>query len=115
MKNQQNSKSTSRIFNNENQALLQLKHPNIIKLYEASNRGTYKNSNGETKPNTTFAILELAQNGEIFGYLANTGKFSEPMAKFYFNQMVSAINHCHSQGLFFRVYNFRSGPSRPET
>jgi len=31
-----------------------------------------------------YVALELAEGGEVFEFLANTGKFTEPVARLYF-------------------------------
>jgi len=49
-----------------------------------------------------YATIQLAQGGEIFEYLASTGKFSSKVARFYFKQLVDALDHCHSKGFAHR-------------
>jgi len=47
-------------------------------------------------------VLELASGGEIFDFLMYTGKFSEIIARTYFKQLISALESCHTQGIFHR-------------
>ena len=35
-----------------------------------------------------YIVLEYAECGELFDYIANTGNFTEEMARFYFNQLL---------------------------
>jgi serine/threonine protein kinase len=41
-------------------------------------------------------------HGELFDYLANEGRFSVPLVKFYFNQLLAALKHVHSMGFAHR-------------
>jgi serine/threonine-protein kinase SRK2 len=36
--------------------------------------------------------LEYAENGEIFDYICETGRFSEPVTRFYFKQLIDAMD-----------------------
>lgn len=49
-----------------------------------------------------YAIIQLAQGGEVFDFLSVTGRFSEPVARYYFRQLVEALDHCHSKGFAHR-------------
>eukprot|EP00827_Trimyema_finlayi_P003246 TRINITY_DN298_c0_g1_i8.p1 TRINITY_DN298_c0_g1~~TRINITY_DN298_c0_g1_i8.p1 ORF type:complete len:330 (-),score=99.97 TRINITY_DN298_c0_g1_i8:13-1002(-) len=81
--------------------LQSLKHPNIINLLSFNEKKPYKKKNGQIK-NVTYLVLELGQKGELFDYVANTGYFSEPIARFYFRQLIEAIEYCHSKGVTHR-------------
>ena len=61
----------------------QLSHPNIVNLIEYSKDGIVEKQNG-TKEHVIYIALELATGGELFDYVATTGRFSEPIARFYF-------------------------------
>lgn len=86
---------------NEAKVLQQLDHPNIISIYDVENEGKYEKPDGKVRT-VLFAVLQLAQGGEIFDYLANTGRFSEPVARYYFKQMIDSLDHCHSKGFAHR-------------
>ena len=47
-------------------------------------------------------MLELAPNGEIFDYIAETGAFSEPVCRFFMSRILSALKHCHDKGFSHR-------------
>lgn len=49
-----------------------------------------------------FAVLQLASGGEVFDFLATTGRFSEQVSRYYFRQLIEALDHCHSQGYAHR-------------
>ena len=47
-------------------------------------------------------MLELATGGELFDYVATTGRFSEPIARFYFRQLIEGLDYCHQKGVTHR-------------
>lgn len=68
----------------EVQTMEGLSHVNILNMLEYSRDGVVKKSNGQTEK-VIYIVLELAQGGELFDFVAQTGKYSEPVARFYFN------------------------------
>jgi hypothetical protein len=52
-------------------------------LIEYSKDGVVEKANG-TKESVIYIVLELATGGELFDYVATTGKFSERISRFYF-------------------------------
>ncbi|XP_074832857.1 serine/threonine-protein kinase SIK2 [Carettochelys insculpta] len=75
----------------EVQIMKMLDHPHIIKLYQVM----------ETK-SMLYLVTEYAKNGEIFDYLANHGRLSEPEARRKFWQILSAVEYCHSRKIVHR-------------
>ncbi|KAK1412729.1 hypothetical protein QVD17_34206 [Tagetes erecta] len=67
-----------------------LRHPNIVKLYEVL----------ATKTKIYF-IMELVKGGELFAKVAKT-RLSESQSRKYFQQLISAIEYCHSRGVYHR-------------
>ncbi|XP_076957211.1 CBL-interacting protein kinase 18-like [Bidens hawaiensis] len=67
-----------------------VRHPNIIQLYEVM----------ATKTKIYFA-LEYAKGGELFDKVAN-GKLKEQTARKYFQQLINAVDFCHSRGVYHR-------------
>lgn len=49
-----------------------------------------------------FIAMELAQGGELFEYVAQTGTFSEVIARSYFHQLIDALEYCHGKGIAHR-------------
>ena len=43
-------------------------------------------------------MLEYAGGGELFDYVAETGKFSEKVARTYFHQMMNGVHYMHERG-----------------
>ena len=71
-----------------------LSHANIVNLIEYGKDGIVEKSNG-TKEHVIYIILELATGGELFDYVATTGRFSEPIARFYFKQLIEGLDYVH--------------------
>lgn len=67
-----------------------VKHPNIIQLYEVM----------ATKTKIYF-VMEYAKGGELFDKVAK-GKLKEEVAWKYFNQLINAVDFCHSRGVYHR-------------
>lgn len=47
-------------------------------------------------------MLEYAGGGELFDYVAETGKFSEKVARTYFHQMMNGVHYMHERGYAHR-------------
>ena len=47
-------------------------------------------------------MLELATGGELFDFVALSGRFEEPLARYYFKQFMDGLDHCHIQGITHR-------------
>ncbi|XP_059300694.1 CBL-interacting serine/threonine-protein kinase 11 [Lycium ferocissimum] len=71
--------------------LRQLRHPYIVKLYEVL----------ATKTKIYF-VMEYVKGGELFTQISNKGKFSEDLSRKCFQQLISAVNYCHSRGIYHR-------------
>ncbi|WCJ22489.1 CBL-interacting protein kinase 9 [Euphorbia peplus] len=78
-------------FKREISTMKLIKHPNVIKIYEvmASKRKIY-------------IVLEFVDGGELFDKIAKYGRLSEDEARKYFQQLVNAVDYCHSRGVFHR-------------
>ncbi|KAM0009848.1 putative protein kinase CAMK-CAMKL-CHK1 family [Helianthus debilis subsp. tardiflorus] len=67
-----------------------VKHPNIVELYEVM----------ASKSKIYFA-MELVRGGELFSKIAK-GRLREEVARSYFQQLISAVDFCHSRGVYHR-------------
>lgn len=67
-----------------------VRHPNIVELKEVM----------ATK-GKVFFVMEYAKGGELFATVAK-GKLEEDVARKYFQQLVSAVDFCHSRGVYHR-------------
>ncbi|KAK7294832.1 hypothetical protein RJT34_17729 [Clitoria ternatea] len=68
-----------------------LHHPNIVNLFEVL----------ATKTKIYF-VMEFAAGGELFHEVAGKGRLTEDASRRYFQQIISAVKHCHSRGVFHR-------------
>ncbi|KAI4317927.1 hypothetical protein L6164_025753 [Bauhinia variegata] len=66
-------------------------HPNIIKIHEVL----------ATK-SKIYLIVEFAAGGELFAKISRKGRLTEPVARRYFQQLVSALCFCHQTGVAHR-------------
>ncbi|KAK9058991.1 hypothetical protein SSX86_021609 [Deinandra increscens subsp. villosa] len=72
-------------------AMRRLNHPNILKLHEVMATKT-----------KIYLVMELAAGGELFTQLTRRGRMKEATARFYFQQLVSALHFCHQNGVAHR-------------
>ena len=89
-------------FKNEIEIMQDISHPYMINLINHSSEGVLKNENGTEKANVIYLTLELAKGGELFDFIAQTGHFSEPVARYYFHQIVEAFDYLHGKGISHR-------------
>jgi serine/threonine protein kinase len=94
--------SSMNTFKNEVEIMQEISHPNIVNLLSSSSDGVLKNQNGTTKDGVIYLTLELASGGELFDFIAQTGSFSEPVARYYFHQIIDAFEYLHSRGISHR-------------
>lgn len=67
-----------------------VRHPNIVQLYEVI----------ATKTKIYF-VMEYVKGGELFNKVSK-GKLKEDVARKYFQQLISAVDFCHSRGVYHR-------------
>ena len=85
----------------EVQTMSGLSHPNIVNLLEYSKDAFVEKEDG-TKYPVICISLELATGGELFDYVALTGRFSENIARFYFRQLIEGLDYVHQHGITHR-------------
>nr|DAD36141.1 TPA_asm: hypothetical protein HUJ06_006781 [Nelumbo nucifera] len=68
-----------------------IKHPNVIKLYEVMASKT-----------KIYIVLEFVDGGELFDKIVNNGRLKEDEARRYFQQLINAVDYCHSRGVYHR-------------
>ncbi|PIN04848.1 Serine/threonine protein kinase [Handroanthus impetiginosus] len=67
-----------------------VRHPNIVELKEVM----------ATK-SKIFFVMEYVRGGELFAKVAR-GRLKEDAARKYFQQLISAVDFCHSRGVYHR-------------
>lgn len=67
-----------------------IRHPNIVELYEVMASKT-----------KIYFVMEYVRGGELFDKVVK-GKLKEESARKYFQQLIGAIDYCHSRGVYHR-------------
>ncbi|XP_061355055.1 CBL-interacting serine/threonine-protein kinase 6-like isoform X1 [Gastrolobium bilobum] len=71
-------------------AMNMVKHPNIVQLHEVM-----------ASKSKIYIAMELVRGGELFDMIAK-GRLREDKARVYFQQLISAVDFCHSRGVYHR-------------
>ncbi len=88
-------------INEELRVMEELHHENLIKLISVRQNALYARKIGLSY--RCFAIiLEYAAGGELFDFVAETGRFSEKVSRTYFHQMMNGIHYMHEKGYAHR-------------
>ncbi|CAD6270624.1 unnamed protein product [Miscanthus lutarioriparius] len=66
-------------------------HKNIVHLHEVM-----------ATRNKLYIVMEYVKGGELFDKIDKSGKLTEAAAHKYFQQLISAVDHCHSRGVYHR-------------
>ncbi|GKB38534.1 CBL-interacting serine/threonine-protein kinase 5-like protein [Tanacetum coccineum] len=67
-----------------------VRHPNVVQLKEVMATKT-----------KIFLVIEYVKGGELFAKVAK-GRLKEDVARKYFQQLISAVDYCHSRGVSHR-------------
>ncbi|CAN6458696.1 unnamed protein product [Victoria cruziana] len=67
-----------------------VKHPNVVELNEVM-----------ANKSKIFFVMEYVRGGELFAKIAK-GKLKEDEARRYFQQLIGAVDYCHSRGVSHR-------------
>lgn len=86
---------------NEIQIMKTLHHQHIVNLVDFSQDAEYKRPNG-SKIKVFYLALELVSGGELFDFIAETGRFTEEVARYFFHQIIDALEYMHTQGVSHR-------------
>ena len=78
-------------FQREINAMAFMKHDNLVQLHDFF-----------WDENNFYMIMDFCQEGELFDYIVDHDKLSEPVAAYVFRQIVEATAFCHSYGVAHR-------------
>ncbi|PKU83265.1 CBL-interacting protein kinase 18-like [Dendrobium catenatum] len=67
-----------------------VRHPNIVQLYEVM-----------ASKSKIYFVLEYVKGGELFNKISK-GRLKEDVARKCFQQLISAVDFCHSRGVYHR-------------
>ena len=79
----------------------ELNHENLVRMIDARDQAVYQNRKGDSYKCLAI-ILEYVGGGELFWYLAKTGRFPPEITRTYFNQMMNGLYYLHSMGYVHR-------------
>ncbi|KAK6248387.1 hypothetical protein QUC31_019952 [Theobroma cacao] len=68
-----------------------VRHPNIVRLHEVLASRT-----------KIYIVLEFVSGGELFDKIVHRGRLPENESRRYFQQLIDAVSHCHSKGVYHR-------------
>lgn len=68
-----------------------IKHPNVVHLKEVLASKT-----------KVYIVLEFVDGCELFDKIVETGRMGEDQARKYFQQLIHAVDYCHSRGVYHR-------------
>ncbi|KAL1560469.1 CBL-interacting serine/threonine-protein kinase 23 [Salvia divinorum] len=67
-----------------------IRHPNVIRMFEVMASKT-----------KIYIVMEFVTGGELFDKIAR-GKLREDETRRYFQQLINAVDYCHSRGVYHR-------------
>lgn len=79
----------------------QLHHKNIVKLEAYEEAAEYTSADGVSEQ-VNYMALELAKFGNISDTVIDSGKLSEPIVRFYFHQLLEAVEYMHTKDIAHR-------------
>ncbi|KAK3148512.1 hypothetical protein QOZ80_3AG0231990 [Eleusine coracana subsp. coracana] len=68
-----------------------IKHPNVVQLHEVM-----------ASKSKIYMVLEFVDGGELFDKIVNSGRLGDDEARRYFQQLINAVDYCHSRGVYHR-------------
>ncbi|KPA45394.1 agc pka protein kinase [Fusarium langsethiae] len=77
--------------NDERRMLADVKHPFLITLW-----GTFQDSKN------LYMVMDFVEGGELFSLLRKSGRFPNPVAKFYAAEVTLALEYLHSKNIIYR-------------
>ncbi|KAF3064962.1 cAMP-dependent protein kinase type 2 [Daldinia childiae] len=77
--------------NDERRMLGEVKHPFLITLW-----GTFQD------PKNLYMVMDFVEGGELFSLLRKSGRFPNPVAKFYAAEVTLALEYLHSRNIIYR-------------
>merc|ERR1712000_791176 len=77
--------------NDERRMLSDVKHPFLVTLW-----GTF------TDVKNLYMVMDFVEGGELFSLLRKSGRFPNPVAKFYAAEVTLALEYLHSKNVIYR-------------
>ena len=96
------SPNVKRLIENEAKFLSIINHPHIIRLLKYDPKGTFRDPKAKVKYTAPYIALELCENGDLCELIMEVGRFDEQTARFYFWQLINAIDFLHKNNIVHR-------------
>ncbi|KAK4123726.1 Pkinase-domain-containing protein [Parathielavia appendiculata] len=77
--------------NDERRMLAEVKHPFLITLW-----GTFQDAKN------LYMVMDFVEGGELFSLLRRSGRFPNPVAKFYAAEVTLALEYLHARNIIYR-------------
>ena len=71
-------------------------HTNVVAVIETGN-GNYQKISGKNK-SVYFIALETGKV-RLLDSITTSGKFEEPLARYFFRQLINGLGHLHTHGI----------------
>ncbi|CAM0907552.1 unnamed protein product [Alopecurus aequalis] len=68
-----------------------IQHPNVVRLHEVMGSKA-----------RIFIVLEYVTGGELHDIIVDRGSLKDDEARKYFQQLINAVDYCHSRGVYHR-------------
>lgn len=85
------------VIQNEAQVISLIHHPHIVNIVDYIPEATIEKANGQKYDVVCVVVIELVANGELFHFVKNSGYFKEKVARYYFHQIISALEYVHNE------------------
>eukprot|EP00345_Euplotes_harpa_P019294 CAMPEP_0168341104 /NCGR_PEP_ID=MMETSP0213-20121227/14461_1 /TAXON_ID=151035 /ORGANISM="Euplotes harpa, Strain FSP1.4" /LENGTH=382 /DNA_ID=CAMNT_0008347469 /DNA_START=143 /DNA_END=1291 /DNA_ORIENTATION=- len=101
MLNNKDYEEIKQVTENEIAFLKDADHPFIVKLLDYSDTDLQEECEYNFE-HTLSLELEYANHGDLFDIIRSSGKFSEPEARFFFHELIEAVEYMNSKGFCHR-------------
>ena len=92
------SDSHIRMFRNEWKILKMMEHKSLVKYRDSEENFKYIDENDKRR-RANYLAIDIWTNGELFDWVAETGKFEEDLARSVFQQIVEGVEYLHHNGI----------------
>ena len=89
-------------FKIEVESMQKVKHPNVLQIHAANNKGIQCTIGKKDKP-CVYIVIEIAENAELFDFISEPDKgFPENVARYFFLQIINGLKSIHENGFAHR-------------
>ena len=75
-------------------------HFGVLRLIEFRHKGVMTDGFTGKKSKVTYAVFELAEQGDLFDFIVSKKRVPEQVAKYIFSQQVQTIRDLHNAGIY---------------